>query len=250
MYSTIQPKDETSPHSSDADKKSGVLLELSMPRHFAQGPQDLNIRLTLPPGQWLSVRGASGAGKSSLLRALAGLDRPLRGRIVVNHVSWLDTATGHNLPTRHRSIGYVFQDLALFPHLTARKQLQFALNASQDRARVNELLDRFGLHRLSDRLPHELSGGQQQRLALARALARAPELLLLDEPLSALDSPTRHEMQTLLSEIAAQDTPLAVLLVTHDDAEAKRLTHRSILIEQGRVLEDIQSFPHRPRKTP
>ncbi|HEV2354437.1 MAG TPA: ATP-binding cassette domain-containing protein, partial [Puia sp.] len=155
--------------------------------HTAHGPQQLDIAFQWQQGRLLAVYGPSGAGKTTLLRMLAGLTDPDSGYIEVNGEVWLDTERRINLQTRLRSIGFVFQDFALFPHLTVRRQLEYALPDRRNVAIVSELIGLMGLEALQHHRPAQLSGGQQQRVALARAIARRPELLLLDEPLSALD---------------------------------------------------------------
>ncbi|HEX6491839.1 MAG TPA: ABC transporter ATP-binding protein [Gaiellaceae bacterium] len=177
----------------------------------------------------LALVGPSGAGKSTLLRALAGLIRA-QGRISADGRTWLDSERGIDLPPERRSVGLVFQEYALFPHLSVRANVEFGRRGAGD------LLARFGLERLADARPGELSGGERQRVALARALARDPAVLLLDEPLSALDAHTRAsvrgELQVLLWE-AARPT----IVVTHDFEEAATLATRVGALVEGRVRQ-------------
>jgi molybdate transport system ATP-binding protein len=158
----------------------------------------------------LALVGPSGAGKSSVLRAIAGLLRPERGRIALGARPWLDTEEQIDLPPERRSVGLVFQEYALFPHLDVRRNVAFG-----GRGRVDELLERFRISHLARARPADLSGGERQRVALARALARDPAVLLLDEPLSALDAHTRGVVRGELAELLAE-LRLPTLLVTHD----------------------------------
>ena len=158
------------------------------------GDLRLDVELTVEQGECLALAGPSGAGKTSLLRVASGLLRPEHGRVEANGETWLDTARGIDVPAERRRCGYVFQDYALFPHLSAWQNVAYPLRElprRDRRTRALALLDRFGLADLADARPRTLSGGERQRVAVARALARGPEVLLLDEPLSALDARTR-----------------------------------------------------------
>ena len=179
----------------------------------------------------LALVGPSGAGKSSVLRAIAGLLRPERGRIALGADTWLDTDAGIDLAPERRSVGLVFQEYALFPHLDVRRNVAFG-----GRERVDELLERFRISHLAQARPAELSGGERQRVALARALARDPAVLLLDEPLSALDAHTRNVVRGELAELLAE-LQLPTLLVTHDFDDAAALADRVGVIVEGRILQ-------------
>jgi molybdate transport system ATP-binding protein len=186
--------------------------------------------------------GPSGAGKTLTLQCLAGLLRPDAGRIVVDDRVFYDGASGVDLPPQRRRIGYVFQGYALFPHLSVAANVAFGLRGrprEERERRSAEVIERLGLAGLEARYPSELSGGQRQRVALGRALAIDPALLLLDEPLSALDAPLRRALRDELREILAAWGTAAVV-VTHDFIEAYRLADRIVVYEQGRV---IQSAP-------
>ncbi len=186
--------------------------------------------------------GPSGAGKTLTLQCLAGLMRPDAGRIVVDDHVFFDAAAGIHLSPQRRRVGYVFQGLALFPHLTVGENVAFGLRGRPraERARRSaEVLERLGLAGLAARRPDELSGGQRQRVALGRALAIDPALLLLDEPLTALDAPLRRALRDELREVLTAWGTAAVV-VTHDFAEAYRLADRIVVYEDGRV---IQSSP-------
>ncbi|WP_209427586.1 molybdenum ABC transporter ATP-binding protein [Pararhodobacter sp. SW119] len=200
----------------------------------AAGPIPLDAAFRVEPGELLALVGHSGSGKTTLLRTIAGLWRPEVGRVRVNGHIWLDSAAGVNLPPHRRRVGLVFQNYALFPHMTALQNVMAAMDAP-DRAEAARILDLVNLHDLSDRKPAQLSGGQQQRVAVARALARRPQALLLDEPFSAVDRATREK---LYAEIIALRAHLAmpVVLVTHDVNEAQMLADRMVVIEKGRVV--------------
>ena len=158
------------------------------------GALELDVALEVAAGECLALAGLSGAGKTSVLRVAAGLVHPQRGVVSANGETWLDTERGIDAPPDERRCGYMFQEYALFPHLSAWQNVAYPLRGlprGQRRARAQELLERFGLGGLADARPRTLSGGERQRVALARVLAREPSVLLLDEPLSALDARTR-----------------------------------------------------------
>jgi molybdate transport system ATP-binding protein len=183
--------------------------------------------------------GPSGAGKTLTLHCLAGLVRPDRGRIVVNGTVFFDAEAGIDVPPQRRRVGYVFQGYALFPHLSVEENVGFGLRdrpRAERAARVREVMARVGLAGLERRAPRELSGGQRQRVALGRALATDPALLLLDEPLSALDAPLRRALRDDLRHIL-ESWGTAAVLVTHDVTEAYRLGDRVIVYEAGRVIQ-------------
>lgn len=205
--------------------------------HTAEGEMDLAADLELGEGEFAALFGRSGSGKTTVLRMLAGLTRPDEGRIEAGGETWFDSARGIDLPPQRRRAGMVFQDYALFPHLTVRDNLRFALPGrdQEGNRRVEEILEAFHLGAMGDRRPGTLSGGQKQRVALARALVVRPQALLLDEPLSALDLEMRLKLQ---DEIAAvqQRFGVSTLLVSHDVAEIFRLTRRVLCLEKGRIV--------------
>jgi molybdate transport system ATP-binding protein len=203
--------------------------------HTAQGKELLDVRFQLGKGQTLAIYGPSGAGKTTLLRILAGLTEVTTGHIRLGGETWLDTAGRKHLPTRRRAIGFVFQDFALFPNLTVRQQLEYALpTPEEDAPIIDELLTLMELEALQHHRPALLSGGQQQRVALARAIARRPSLLLLDEPLSALDDEMRNKLQEYILKIQ-QRYHLTTILVSHHLPEILRLADTAILLKKGRI---------------
>ena len=205
------------------------------------GPVRLNAELDCAPGELLAIVGPSGSGKTSVLRAIAGLLKSpsLQGRVQVGpepEQLWFDSERGIHLAPQQRRVGLVFQHYALFPHLTAIENVALAAGKTWARDQFDALFERMGLAGLQHRRPAHLSGGQQQRVALARALAREPQVLLLDEPFSAVDAPTR---QTLYRELAAlrQRIAIPMVLVTHDLNEARRLADRVVILDAGESLQ-------------
>ncbi len=202
-----------------------------------------------PPGVTV-LFGPSGAGKTTILRCVAGLERPDRGSVRFGEEVWSDAARGVWVPVPRRRVGFVHQEPALFPHRTVRGNVGFGLRRlprSERTRRVSELLERFDLAELADRRPGELSGGQRQRVALARALAPSPRLLLLDEPLSALDAPTREELRLELRRHLVE-VGVPSLVVTHDRTEAMMLGDRIAVVIGGEVrqvgpVEEVFSHP-------
>ncbi len=182
--------------------------------------------------------GPSGAGKSLTLRMIAGLARPESGRVAAGDAILFDTVRAVCLPPQRRSIGYVFQDLALFPHMTVLENVLYGghgLEREERGARARDLVQRFGLAGLQQHRPDEISGGQRQRVAFARALLRRPAVLLLDEPFSALDARLRYDMGELLREVQ-REMRLPTILVTHDAGEAMRLADTVICYDGGCVI--------------
>ncbi len=185
------------------------------------------------------IFGYSGAGKSMTLQMIAGLLAPDNGKIVLGETTLFDSGDDVNISPQKRSIGYVFQDLALFPHMTVAENICYGAHAvekDEQVRRCGELLRMFRITDLEARLPSQISGGQKQRVALARALIRRPKALLLDEPFSALDMPIRLEMQAMLKQIQ-QTFNIPVLLITHDADEALALADRMIVYAEGRVIQ-------------
>ena len=209
----------------------------------------ITAELQIPAGfSVTTLFGPSGCGKTTVLRCLAGLERPNDGLITAYGHPWFDSRRGINLTPQQRDIGFLFQDYALFPHLTVAENIRFGLRG-HDRAAtiVGKMLEQFELTGLEQRRPHQISGGQQQRVALARVLARRPKLLLLDEPLSALDATLREQLRTRLRrQLALFSIP--VIVVTHDRTEAIALSDRIVVMESGRVCQSgtVQQVMNRP----
>jgi molybdate transport system ATP-binding protein len=189
--------------------------------------------LTVEHGETVALVGPSGAGKTTVLRVVAGLLRPADGLVELDDAVLLDTTRRIDVPPERRRVGYLFQEYALFPHLDVRRNVRFGARRAAD---VDPLLERFGIEKLADARVRELSGGERQRVALARALARDPALLLLDEPLSALDAHTRAGVRAELRELL-DDLQLPTIVVTHDFEDAATLAHRVGVISDGQILQ-------------
>ena len=195
----------------------------------------LDVDFEIETGMLITLYGKSGAGKTSILRILAGLLAPDRGRIVVNGHTWLDTERRINLRPQKRKAGFVFQDYALFPNMTVRENLAFALPENGDRSTVQELIGIMELGELQHRRPDTLSGGQKQRVALARALVQRPDILMLDEPLSALDYEMRGKLQSHILQVH-REYGLTTILVSHDTSEVFRMSDLVIVVEEGKII--------------
>jgi molybdate transport system ATP-binding protein len=208
------------------------------------GPIPLDAALECAPGEMLALVGPSGSGKTTVLRAIAGLLRAAAGEIHINGECWFDAQRGIHIETRHRRVGYVFQNYALFPHLSALHNVMEAMldrPAAERESCARDVLARVRLAGLEDRVPAALSGGQQQRVAVARALAREPKVLLLDEPFSAVDRATRQRLYRELAELK-RDLAMPVILVTHDLDEALMLADRLCVLHQGRTLQSGEPY--------
>jgi molybdate transport system ATP-binding protein len=227
---------------------SSLVLSARLPlREF-----ELDLALEVAAGERLALAGPSGAGKTTALRVVAGLERPAAGLVRIGAETWLDTAAGVEVAAEKRGCGVVFQDYALFPHLSAWRNVAYGIGGPRRARRrlAGELLDRFGIGALAEALPGSLSGGERQRVALARALASRPRALLLDEPLAALDRGSRREalreLHRLLGELA-----IPVLLITHSYDEAALLADRIAVIDRGHIVQvgdpaEISSRPGSP----
>lgn len=212
-----------------------VLIDLQIRKklHTNEGVGTLEVGLRIPEQALVTVFGKSGAGKTTLLRIIAGLTKPEGGWIRVGEQTWYDSGANINIKPQLRDIGFVFQDYALFPNMTVKEHLLYA-SPQKEHKYISELLDVFHLKGLCDRKPGKLSGGQQQRLAVARALARKPRILLLDEPLSALDSDMRLALQDEII-LAHKNFNATTLLVSHDVNEVSRLSDYIYVIDNGRI---------------
>lgn len=193
------------------------------------------INLDIQEGERVSILGPSGCGKSTLLRLIAGLEKPSQGEIKIKGIK--ASSRENLLPPEKRNVGLVVQDKALFPHLSVYSNICFGIKKNKTKDDIaSELLSLFKIENLKSKYPHEISGGEQQRVALARSLATNPDLLMLDEPFSALDKDLK---ETLYSEISLvfSERKSTILLVTHDQKEAELMTERQIMMEKGSFLE-------------
>ncbi|MBD2704971.1 ATP-binding cassette domain-containing protein [Spirosoma sp. BT702] len=215
-----------------------IAIDVVMPRLFAEGSGELRVKVNLEPGSLTALVGPSGSGKTTLLRVVAGLDVPQQGRIVVDNIPWLDNEQRINRPPQQRSVGYVFQDTALFPNMTVLENIQFAALKDQHPL-IQELIDVTGLDAFRDQKPLKLSGGQRQRVALARALVRRPQLLLLDEPFAALDAQASQALRLVLLELH-KTWGTTTLLVSHHAIDVQTLADRVITLVQGHIESDRQ----------
>ncbi len=210
-----------------------IYIDIEKHMHTTNGPMSLAVNTTIAKGELVALFGESGAGKTTLLRVLAGLASPDRGRIVFGDTVWFDSEKQVNLPPQARNVSLMFQDYALFPNMSVEQNIQFA-QPRENQQKVTELIDLFGLTELRKRKPSKLSGGQKQRVALARALAREPQLLLLDEPLSALDAGMRAALQDEIAK-AHRFMGITTLMVSHDLGEVFRLASHVLYIENGLI---------------
>ena len=213
-------------------------IAVDIEKRYAAGPAvRANFRLSMAGSTILF--GPSGAGKTTVLRAIAGLLQPDKGVISFGNDLWLDTSRGYSLRPESRKVGLLFQDYALFPHLTIRQNIEYGLHrhTKRDRHRIaEEIMDRFEIVELADRRPREISGGQAQRVALARAVAPHPRILLLDEPLAALDVPTRVRVRIELRRLLER-VGIPSIMVTHDRAEAIALGAQIVVMARGAVRQ-------------
>ncbi|HYX06447.1 MAG TPA: ATP-binding cassette domain-containing protein [Bacteroidales bacterium] len=219
-----------------------VLIEADIRKKLftASGELTLDMKFSVDRGEMVSVFGPSGVGKTTLLRIISGLTAADEGYLKVDGEVWFDSAARINRPARMRPVGYMFQEYALFPNMTVKENLAFA-QPVKDPHHIKQLLELFELDMLKYRRPAVLSGGQQQRVALARALARKPGLLLLDEPLSAIDPEFRSKLQDEILTMHRR-YGITTLLVSHDLPEVFKLTGRVIVMEEGRIVKDGNPF--------
>lgn len=214
-----------------------IKIDIKLPINTAKGKKQLELNTCLKANEITAIFGESGVGKTTLLKIIAGLIKPEFGRIEVRDELWLDTQKNINLAIQKRKIGFVFQDYALFPNMSVKENISYAATSKQ---KVEELLSLMNLENLAKIYPKNLSGGQAQRVALARALAREPQILLLDEPLSALDFKMRSFLQDELVKIL-QHFKITTLLVSHDLAEIYKLSHRILELSDGKIIKDART---------
>lgn len=214
-----------------------IKIDIKLPINTVKGKKQLELNTCLKANEITAIFGESGAGKTTLLKIIAGLIKPEFGRIEVGDELWLDTQKNINLAIQKRKIGFVFQDYALFPNMSVKENISYAATSKQ---KAEELLSLMNLENLAKIYPKNLSGGQAQRVALARALAREPQILLLDEPLSALDFKMRSFLQDELVKIL-QHFKITTLLVSHDLAEIYKLSHRILELSDGKIIKDART---------
>ena len=201
----------------------------------SMGPIFLETDFTLPEKELVTLYGPSGAGKTTLIRMLAGLSDPDEGIIEVDGETWFDSARGIRRPAQERPISFVFQDYNLFPNMTVYENLKYALKDKKDQALIPLLLEKTGMSGFEGKKPSLLSGGQKQRIALIRAMLRKPKICLLDEPLSALDAEMRLKLQDEILSLH-KEFGMTTLLVTHDLSEIFKLSTRTLVLEAGKII--------------
>jgi len=208
-----------------------ININISKRLHGSIGQMDLKVHLDIKEGDFVALSGKSGSGKTTLLRILAGLEEA-EGKIEVGNALWLDGKKA--LAPQKRKIGYVFQEYALFPNMTVEENLLFV---NKDKALADHLLEMTELAELKNRLPNSLSGGQQQRVSLCRAMMNRPKLLLMDEPLSALDPSMRTKLQNEILTLH-KEFGTTTIMVSHDPSEIYRLASRVLVLDQGTIIND------------
>lgn len=213
-----------------------IKLNLHKKLSTTGGEMNLHFETEIKTGALTTIYGPSGAGKTSVLRMLAGLLTPDKGNISINDQIWFNSNQKINLKPQLRKVGFVFQDYALFPNMTVRENLEFAHENKQSSGVINELIELIELGDLENRKPQTLSGGQKQRVALARALVRRPQLLMLDEPLSALDQVMRSKLQDYILQIH-KEYNLTTLLVSHEMGEVFKMSNEVIVLEDGQITK-------------
>jgi molybdate transport system ATP-binding protein len=211
-------------------------LRLEKALDAPRGKMNLVFEEQIEPGNFVAITGKSGSGKTSILRMIAGLLQADDGHIRLSNDVWYDQKNKIYKTPQKRRIAYLFQDYALFPTMTVRQNLEYALEPKQGKEVVEELLQTVELAQMADRKPEKLSGGQQQRVALARALVRKPDILLLDEPLSALDQEMRSTMQDYILQLHKRYKPTTIL-ISHDISEILKLADELIVLEEGKVIK-------------
>lgn len=210
------------------------MIEFNLKKELVgiEGRFNLDVSFSIEEFSFSIIFGKSGAGKTTILRMIAGLIEPEDGYIKTKDIYWFNKKDKINLPVQKRKIGYVFQEYALFPNMNVKNNLNYALENKKDKNYVDEILELFNLKNLAHIYPDKLSGGQKQKVALARAIVRKPDLLLLDEPLSALDLENRNKLQDEL-KIIHERFKITTIMITHDLSEVFRLANKVFLLENG-----------------
>lgn len=213
-----------------------IRLQVKKQMHTPEGEEWLDIDVAISSGQFSAVFGESGAGKTTLLRILAGLTSPDQGYIEVDGEIWFDSQKKINLPIQQRKIGFVFQESSLFPHMTVRENLEYACADLLERQSIDGWILTLGLKGLESKKPEKISGGQKQRVALIRAILSRPKILLLDEPLSNLDSNARQQLQDEIVKVI-RNTGITTILVSHDLSEVVKMSQKVFVIQNGRIVK-------------
>lgn len=214
-----------------------IKINIKKKLNTSDGEIFLEVNKEIKNGDFLTLFGKSGSGKTTLLRIISGLEMPQSGEIIVDDEVWFDSEKKINLSPQKRNVGFVFQDYALFPNMSVRQNLEFALKNRNDNKKIDEILEVMEITNLSSTMPHNLSGGQKQRVAVARALMSNPKMLLLDEPLSALEHSMRAKLQDELLAVHKRFNITSVL-VSHDIGEVFKLSNRVWKISLGEVTND------------
>ena len=214
-----------------------IALDLYKILKTSDGDLPLDIKLDIKEGEFITIEGHSGAGKTTILKLIAGLIKGDKGKITVDKKEWLNTDKNIFLPPQKRNVGFVFQEYSLFPNMSVYENITFAMEKTHHKNQVNEIIDIMELEKLKDRYPLTLSGGQKQRAALARAIVRKPDILLLDEPLSALDIEMRLKLQDYILKVHRL-LNLTTILVSHDISEIFKMSDRVIRLDKGKIIDE------------
>ncbi len=214
-----------------------INLDLYKVLKTSDGDLPLDIKMDIKEGEFITIEGHSGAGKTTILKLIAGLIKPDKGIITVDKKEWLNTEKKTFLPPQKRNVGFVFQEYSLFPNMTIYENIAFADRGGQNKNHVDEVIEIMELENLKDRNPQTLSGGQKQRAALARAIVRKPDILLLDEPLSALDIEMRLKLQDYILKVHRL-LNLTTILVSHDISEIFKMSDKVVRLNKGRIINE------------